>query len=539
LPDFGQVRTDDQVLNISPFEVEFNDNRSFFTEGTEIFSKADLFYSRRIGGTPENYYGVFGNLNSNEVIDRNPQQNRLLNATKISGRNEKGTGIGFFNAIESQTNAIIRNIVTDETRKLLTSPLTNYNITVIDQNLPNNSSISLVNTNVSRFNKDFNNANVVGTEFDLKNKSQAYGVDGSYSYSRVFRENYTNEGFSGNIGIGKRTGNWTGGIGINTISPNYDNNDLGINFETNYFDTELNLRYSFFKKWKSFNRGNVWATFYNSRRFDSRELISNHFNTGFWTQSTGQWSFNMWNNYRPAFKDFFEARVAGQHLNMPGFVNSGYWLSSDRRKKFYMSSFGFVSNSFEKGRNSYEIGLGPNWVVNDKLLLQADLSFSKNNNQVGFAGTFVVIDNEPASLLGQRDRRTVENSFSIDYNISSNVSLSARGRHYWSNVNYHRYYTLKEDGNLDDYDFEGNSSSDFNFANFDINLRWRFAPGSDIFVVYKGTITGFESADEINYQELNYQTGLSNLWSNPGENSLSLRVNYFLDYERTRRSLKG
>ena len=48
IPDFGQVQSDNQVLNLTPFEVQFNENRSFFTEGTELFGKGNLFYSRRI-----------------------------------------------------------------------------------------------------------------------------------------------------------------------------------------------------------------------------------------------------------------------------------------------------------------------------------------------------------------------------------------------------------------------------------------------------------------------------------------------------------
>jgi hypothetical protein len=46
VPDFGQVVFDQKILNLSPFEVQFNENRQFFTEGTELFNKAGLFYSR-------------------------------------------------------------------------------------------------------------------------------------------------------------------------------------------------------------------------------------------------------------------------------------------------------------------------------------------------------------------------------------------------------------------------------------------------------------------------------------------------------------
>jgi len=56
IPDFGQVTFDDEELNLSPFEQRFDENRPFFTEGANIFKKADggfrsgdFFYSRRIG----------------------------------------------------------------------------------------------------------------------------------------------------------------------------------------------------------------------------------------------------------------------------------------------------------------------------------------------------------------------------------------------------------------------------------------------------------------------------------------------------------
>ena len=64
IPDFGQVVTDALVLNLSPFELRFDENRQFFKEGTDIFNKTGTFYSRRMG-----------------------EEGRLLNATKISGRN--------------------------------------------------------------------------------------------------------------------------------------------------------------------------------------------------------------------------------------------------------------------------------------------------------------------------------------------------------------------------------------------------------------------------------------------------------------------
>ena len=43
IPDFGQANFDEVVLNLGPFEQQFQENRSFFTEGTELFNKGNLF----------------------------------------------------------------------------------------------------------------------------------------------------------------------------------------------------------------------------------------------------------------------------------------------------------------------------------------------------------------------------------------------------------------------------------------------------------------------------------------------------------------
>ena len=81
IPDFGQTRSDDYVLNTSPYEIRYNENRPFFTEGVELFNKAGLFYSRRIGQVPNI------EIAEDEDVINNPSSIGILNATKISGRN--------------------------------------------------------------------------------------------------------------------------------------------------------------------------------------------------------------------------------------------------------------------------------------------------------------------------------------------------------------------------------------------------------------------------------------------------------------------
>src|SRR5205085_3062796 len=152
VPDFGQVVSDNVINNLSPFEVKFEEHRPFFTEGTEIFNKSGLFYSRRVGATPRGYNSIQRSAEADSTIAvvKNPGITQLLNAIKFSGRTKHKLGIGIFNAVGSTMNAIIKSKTTGEETKIQTEPLTNYNIIVLDQALKGQSYLTFTNTNVIR-----------------------------------------------------------------------------------------------------------------------------------------------------------------------------------------------------------------------------------------------------------------------------------------------------------------------------------------------------------------------------------------------------
>ncbi len=56
-PDFGQVEADPAVLNLSAFEIRFDERRPFFQEGAGLYRCSGpcegVFYTRRIGRTPQ------------------------------------------------------------------------------------------------------------------------------------------------------------------------------------------------------------------------------------------------------------------------------------------------------------------------------------------------------------------------------------------------------------------------------------------------------------------------------------------------------
>jgi hypothetical protein len=178
VPDFGQVISDNTILNLSPYEVRFQENRPFFTEGTELFNKAGLFYSRRIGLTPTGFYDVQGRAaaDSNIEIIKNPSVSQLINTIKFSGRNKKKLGIGVFNAVSAPMFASIKNKQTNAIEKIQTGPLTNYNVLVLDQALNGRSSITFTNTNVLRDGLAAD-ANVSALDFTIFDKKNIKGLN--------------------------------------------------------------------------------------------------------------------------------------------------------------------------------------------------------------------------------------------------------------------------------------------------------------------------------------------------------------------------
>ena len=90
-PDFGQVEADPAILNLTAFEVRFEERRPFFQEGVGLFKCQPCqgsFYTRRIGRTPQ--------LRSS---DRDPTSTTILGATKLTGRLAQGLSIGVVDAL--------------------------------------------------------------------------------------------------------------------------------------------------------------------------------------------------------------------------------------------------------------------------------------------------------------------------------------------------------------------------------------------------------------------------------------------------------
>lgn len=530
VPDFGQVRSDNQVLNLSPFEVKFDENRSFFTEGTELFNKGDLFYSRRIGARPINFYEVQNQLQPGEHIIENPSESRLLNATKVSGRTAQGLGIGFFNAITNKMQAVVENIAGDR-RFIETQPLSNYNILVLDQTLKNNSFISFLNTNVVREGSAYD-ANVSAFLFNINDKKNTYFVNGSAKLSKLSSGIYNDAstGSSYQVKFGKQSGNFNWNVGHGITDDRFDPNDMGILFTNNSIDNWVNLQYNLYKPGKWYNQMNNWFEVYYSLRYKPNNYQSSGFNIGSWVQLKSFHSFNYNFSWEMPGNDFFEPRQAGKVFKTLG--NKGFNLNfgSNRSKRFNAGAF--VSMRFQEQFNGrgYAYGFYQNFRVNDRLAFGTDLMV---NPQFNYTSYLDYVSASDEIIFSRYDRRTVESSFDTKYSFSNKMGIQFRARHYWSDRRNKQAYKLNNEGGLQpptSYVLSPTADVNYNTFNIDMVYTWQFSPGSELSLTWKNAAESF-----VNEQKPGYGKNFKNTLQSPQNNTLSVKVLYYLDYLNLRK----
>lgn len=533
IPDFGQVAFDDVELNLTPFEQQFGENRAFFTEGTELFTKGDLFYSRRVGDLPSGYNEVYQNLNPGEVVTENPERADLLNAFKISGRTEDNLGIGFFNAVTTEMFARVENRHTGETREILTEPFTNYNILVLDQQFNKNSSISLINTNVTR-NGHFRDANVSGFLFDVFNRSNSFNFSGEAKVSQVNREMQNVSGFASNFSVNRTKGNIRYGFSHDFANETYDINDLGINFFNNYNNFLWNTSYQIFEPRGIYNRYNIEIYGEHQRRYRPDVAVNTSIGGSFFAMTRKRFAFGGSLEVNSKFHDFFESRKNGVFITYNKSAGAETWVSSDYRKTFaYDVRVGF--DKFIDAQHLFNLEVSPRLRINDKTLFIYEFNYDLEKNRQ----SFVNLQN-PEVIFGNRNMESIENSLELSYNLNTKQGINLNFRNFWSRAGFEKngFTNLQQDGTLKPYNYvideTNNPNRDFNIWNLDLSYSWQFAPGSEAILLYRNSLF-----NQDRLADLNFYGSLNRLFTQPINQILSLRIVYFVDYNNLKNIFTG
>ena len=530
IPDFGQTKYDDQILNLGPFEQQFNENRAFFTEGTDLFNKGELFYSRRIGGSPSTYPTV----QNNEEILENPATVNLINALKVSGRTKGGLGIGVLNAVTETTTAKIRNNTDQSIRSEVVEPLTNYSVLALDQRFRKNSSFSFINTNVTR-DGSFRDGNVSALVWDLNTKKNTYNLSGDFKYSYV-TEDGAKTGIASSINIGETSGQYRYNLGADIVTKNYDINDLGINFQTNYYSLYGNANYRILNSTKHLNSFNINLNSFLQFQKETGLVQGNNLNINVNINNKKNHYFGFGINSNPIENyDFYEPRTENRFVLIPSRISGRFNFSSNYNYKFAFDFNPWFAKLNESGRNSYGLMVGPRYRFNDKFLLNFNFNFSRQNNNKGFVDS---IDNDANSstpnaiIFANRNVITYSNTLSGKYSVNSTMTFNLSVRHYWSFAENKNFLSLDNQGKLNDYsNYTPNKNSNFTSWNVDLSYTWWFAPGSQISVLYRNNAANFTRTFNSDFG-----SNVTNLLNNEALNhTFSLSLRYFIDYNQAKK----
>ena len=523
IPDFGQTKFDDIQLNLSAFEQQFNENRAFFTEGTDLFNKGNLLYTRRIGQTPDI------EVEDNETVRNMPSSIKLINAVKVSGRTRGGLGVGFLNAVSENTSVVVKNNDTGETRLKTLAPLTNYNVLVLDQRFNKNSSVALVNTNVTR-NGDFRDANVSGLVWDLNTRSNSFQAQGNLEYSAI-NDVKDKNGIRSFAEFNKTKGKIRFGAGAFIITQDFDNNDLGINFETGFYNFYSNLSYRILNPTKLVNGFRINLNTFNEFQKETGLVKTSNYNTNFHITTKKNHDLGLGINIDPLETHEFDPRLGINNYSInPDKYGGWFYFSSNYNYKFAFDIEPSYTKYNEKGRQAYEVIISPRYRFSDRFLAVYSFNAYKYTNDNGYV-TRIDTDANPVTrddmIFGYRNVVSYSNSLSARYSLNSNMTFNLLVRHYWSYSENKKYLLLQPNGRFQDYTNPvENQNQDFSTWNLDLSYSWWFAPGSEISILYRNNSSRF---DGIIRKDFDYNVK-SLLNDHALSHVFSVSVKYYIDY---------
>ncbi|MFT6796305.1 MAG: hypothetical protein ACJART_001444 [Maribacter sp.] len=425
-PDFSTVEVDNFITNLTRFEIALPERRQFFIDNNDLFGgfgggrDANPFFSRRIG--------IATDTAGNTI------ENRIIGGLRLSGKINKDLRLGFLNL---QTEEDSENGI----------PSNNNMMFSLQQKMFSRSNLGVFFINrqavgASDFlpeNEEFNR--VMGIDYNLASEDNSW--TGKFYLHKSFQPEDNEGNYSLGFNLGKNTRNFSAFVDAVKIDEEF-NSDLGFIPRTdifklvNVFEARLwpkkgkinNYEAQVFNEfvWRpglDYQLGDHAISLETTAEFKSLEKLS--------TQFSRRYVF-LTEDFEPTGNDGAIALPGNLGYNFSSFEMS---FESDRRKVFSYSIEPGFGGFFNGNRYSLETGFD--------IRLQPKV-------RIGFNA--------------QYDRIALPQPYSSAdiFLISPRVGITFSKSIFWS--------TLVQYSNQRD--------------NLGINsrLQWRFAPLSDLFIVY-------------------------------------------------------
>ena len=569
-PDFGQAEVDPAEINLTAFETYYDEKRTFFIEGSDIFHFGDnptggvwncywtepyIFYSRRIGREPK------GSVTHSGFVDR-PEQTSILGAAKMSGQIGDYT-LGHISAVTDREYARIMS--GDILHEEEIEPRTYYGILRSSREFKEgNQGLGFMATGVTRNLRtdqlsQVNNKNafVFGLDgWSFLNRERDWGLMGKVAYSYVngtkerisslqqepahyyqspdfeyvsLDSNRTSlSGYMTRVAVKKTRGNLGFHSALGIISPGFETNDLGFTWVTNLINVHIAGGYNWFEPTSWFRNANFWLMTSRNYDFDGRQLFEQYYATTY-ISFLNYWSISSWLQITPDGLDLHDTR-GGPAIAYHGYKATYLSLSTDERKKFRLT--GSVNYDFIDD-GGYDRNLGLEFAYNPspsvKFTLSADLNKMVSHQQwvANIRDSSISSIYHTSYVFSDLDEQVTSGTIRLDWGFTPRLSLQMYVQPYIAVGSYSDYKRLSEGGTYDfePYDYQG-PNPDFNFKSFKANvvLRWEYRPGSLIYLVW--------THDRLNYDNPGvYDLGndIRSLLDEGADNIFLLKLSYMFN----------
>ena len=442
-PDFSTVEVDNFITNLTRFEVALPERRQFFVDNNDLFGSfgggrdANPFFSRRIGIAKDT---------SGTTIE-----NRIIGGLRLSGKINRDLRLGFFNI---QTEKDQGNLIPSNNNMMLAMQqkvFSRSNIGFFVINRQRTNSIDTIAANreyvmdqgisIDSLNLESNYNRVMGIDYNLASADNSW--TGKIYAHKSFQPNDSEGNYSLGAFISKNTRNFSGFIDAVSIDEEF-NSDLGFIPRKDILKLAGMVQGRFWPKKGKINR-----------------YMTQIFNVITWRPGLD----HLYSDYR------FNAEIAAVFKSLEemglSFTKRYVYLTSDFEPTGEEGAIKLPSNTGYHF-NSVSLGFESDQRKLFNFRLGSEIGQFFNGNRYSFESRFN-LRFQPKVELGlgmQFDRIELPQPYSSTniWLISPRATITFSKSVFWS--------TLVQYSNQRD--------------NLGINsrLQWRFAPLSDLFLVY-------------------------------------------------------
>ena len=513
-PDFGNVESDDVVVNLTAFEVFFPERRVFFLEGQDVFNTSprtsgrggpggpiSLLNTRRIGGAA--IYDVPDDVN---VVPTDlSQPSELLGAVKLTGQSGNWR---YGTLLASETESQIAGTLDDGTQVTLNAVGRDFSIARLlyeDTSSGGRRAIGWMGTNLSHPTID---ATAHAVDMHYFSADNRFVIDTQIMHSNV--DGKTGNGFLGDVAFRPRRG-LQHGLRATYIDDTLDINELG--FLTR--NDQMNLDYNMF---------NIESDVPGLRQRTTSLFISNQWNTDGEPVRLGLFlnrGYNTLNNntYDVSLR-YFPERIDDR---------LGRGTGDFKVEGRYGLNLGFRTNPADKLAFNFDLNLdqdelGPartgasarfTWRPNDRFSSDLRLDYTDREALLVHKGSGSYTSFESHQWAPQLEMNYFLNAWQQLRFTLQWTALKAFEDRFWQ-VDSQNLDFLQPVAKSDD------DSDNFTISRltFQARYRWEIAPLSDLFVVYtRGSNLPTDSFET--FQDLLVQS-----WTDTIVDTLAIKLRY-------------